>query len=85
VILSWKVQDPLLELVPLLLCVVLIAPDVLLTALPSKLSIEEEIDEVREEEAASGGIREDFCGVASTDRAHSSLLALGLLSARTSN
>jgi hypothetical protein len=85
-ILSWKVQDPLLALVPLLVCVLLMAPDGLPTALPSTLSIEEEIEvEREEEEGASGGIREDFCGVASTDRAHSSLLALGLLSARTSN
>jgi hypothetical protein len=62
--------------------------------LPSMLSIEEEIEvervverevEREVEEGASGGISEDFCGVASTDRAHSSLLALGLLSARTSN
>ena len=94
-ILSWKVHDPLLALVLLLVCallllllVVLVTADELPELLLSIASIGEEIEVevvIEEEEGASDGTREDFCGVASTDRASSSLLALGLLSASTSN
>lgn len=96
-ILSWKVHDPLLALVLLLVCALLllllllllvVTADELPELLLSIASIGEEIEVevvIEEEEGASDGTREDFCGVASTDRASSSLLALGLLSASTSN
>ena len=96
-ILSWKVHDPLLALVLLLVCallllllllVVVVTADELPELLLSMASTGEEIEVevvIEEEEGASDGTREDFCGVASTDRASSSLLALGLLSASTSN
>ena len=96
-ILSWKVHDPLLALLLLLMCALLlllllvllvVTADELTELLLSIASTGEEIEVevvIEEEEGASDGTREDFCGVASTDRASSSLLALGLLSASTSN